>query len=207
MFTKIKEKFRKISSVICEAIQASTRLIVNSYFKSLRGKENFWIVLFGWGVLLYVASVCMGFWAIKAQAYVFPTWAIKTQVYLINSSLIDVSLLKALLLDVVLLPAGIIGVLGFVLVFLYPPVLIFSLFKNSKKTVYKILSGILFFYFLLFHYVVSHLIFFSSIFLTKESKSGTTLATGLSIYILIKTIKTLSTESLTSSTSCNQNLK
>ena len=40
--------------------------IKTSYFKSLRGEENFWVVLFGWGIGIYAITVFISFCLITA---------------------------------------------------------------------------------------------------------------------------------------------
>lgn len=78
--------------------------------RSLRGEEKLWIVFWLWGVTLYLASLIIGFIA-----------------------LFETSIHYSRIGDVV-------GWLGFALVYIYPFIFIFSIWRCSKNTRHKLFN-------------------------------------------------------------------
>lgn len=148
--------------------------IKNSYFKSLRGEENFWVVLLRWGILLFLTSITMGF----LTAFITE--------FLINA--INNDFLNTLCF----LIRGIVGGLGIVLVFIYPLMLIFSLIRCATNYSFYyvllaiIVSSVLGVIILLLHVAIllGSVSFIQSSKISLIASSVTLIA---SIYILIKT--------------------
>lgn len=162
------------------------RAIKSSYFKSLKGEENFWVVLLGWGVGVYVLSISIGF-------SVFPV--LKFLSLELSANLSSEVILK-IAQDLIFMPVGMIGALGMILIFVYPFLFVFSLVKcaSNCSLVYLIFSILLSLIFSALHYVWSYyLTFFGSLMFILASKSGAVFIFGIAVYILIKTAKTLLT--------------
>lgn len=130
--------------------------IKNSYFKSLKGDENFWVVLLGWGFGLH--SIIMI--SCSSTAYFFK------KIVEVHAYLEQINLKKTyfILLDILLtLFSGSIILLNVILI-LYP--LVFSLFllKNLNKRKVKQVFATLTYFILVC--LVSSLIFITNLVLT-----------------------------------------
>ena len=183
----VKEIIKSIFSFpkkICVAIR-------NSYFRSLRGEENFWVVVFGWGVLLYVGSFFIGFWSIK-----LPLLLIKHK--------INIFLLPKIWPFIL----TIVGVLGIIFVFIYPFTFAFCIMRSSFRSdsAYIVLASIFVIIFTLFHIFAAQFFLGVSLGLLKSQLFSkyfvvrtlsiliVVLMATLFSYITFKTIKTLSTK-------------
>lgn len=169
------------------------KAIRDSYYRALRGEENFWAVLLGWGVLLYVASFFIGFWAIKLPIILAVTFP--------NNDPRFLYYIHAVILNFI-------ATSGLILVFIYPFIFAYSLIKISKRDVALFILAILIIVaFIYFHLVASQIFLGVSIGIFKSSFhyrqhfpaklfsvltiAGTTI---LFFYITFKTFKTLSTK-------------
>jgi len=167
--------------------------IKNSYFKSLRGEENFWVVLFGWGIGLYIASLVIG-----AVGFVA-----------ISNFARETNLLQTILLKFWLMVWVWIGFLGLVLVLVYPFVFSFSLMRCAIRSGagYVITAIIALIILLRVHYAISipNLLNLSLQLVISTINSGvlvgqilgvTALIIILSLfaYIIKQTLKTLLTK-------------
>lgn len=125
-----------------------------SFFKSLKGKESFWVVFFGWGVLFYCVSVLIMF------CMIFPlTEGIKgfikfNHLDIVLKSFVFVAIIIDYILKILL------GIFGFMMIFLYPIIFSLILIKNIKK---KDLYLIIFFLLLLISFIFLHVFLFAKL--------------------------------------------
>ncbi len=99
------------------------KVIKTSYMKSLKGEEKLWKVIWLWGFLLYVGSIAIGF-GMMSYHNLAENILGYDPISLRNRTIIS---------DLVLIPLGILGVCGIILLIVYPFVFIFSLFRCSEK--------------------------------------------------------------------------
>lgn len=99
------------------------KVIKTSYLKSLRGEEKFWVVVWLWGFLLYGGSIAIGFGMVNYHHF------IKNILGYDPSALQN----KTIISDLVLIPFGMLGVFGLILLIVYPAVFVVSMFRCSEK--------------------------------------------------------------------------
>ena len=168
--------------------------IKNSYFRSLKGEENFWVVVLGWGAGLYLGSFIVGALAITGLTNFIPA-----------HNIFETVLLKLWPLIIVW-----VGALGLILIFLYPFILSLALIKCAYPSkIYTTLGLIFLLVFFRIHYVISLSLAPTSIGLIKEmlqselmsvqvtSIIGIISISALFIYTLINTLKFLNIQRLT----------
>jgi hypothetical protein len=112
-------------------------MIKRSYFRFIKGEENFWVVLFGWGALFYTLSLIVSFYTFMINLLVF----------------LNIPFLKF----VIFFLDGVVESMGVIMVFIYPVVLLVSLIKSSRKYsfVYTTLAIMFLTLFLLIHCALS----------------------------------------------------
>lgn len=150
--------------------------IRNSYFRSLRGEENFWVVLFGWGVFFYTLATIIVVFLLTDRS--------------ILSLLFGFWPLTILMMILIGLPSAL-------LIFNYPFILLTSLLRSSKKRIYSLSSIILFFCFLPLHCIIAYnllmmLLVITNALLFKDkisAISGLILIFISLIYTLLKIVK------------------
>jgi hypothetical protein len=171
--------------------------IKNSYFKSLKGEEKLWKVIWLWGVFLYVGSIAVGFAMIFYHD--FGQFVLNYLHYDQHKSADNffLKIYATIISNVIFIPMGIVGVFGLILAFLYPLVLAFSLFKCSINKSFKhVVYAVLFLcIFLKIHLIEYKYIGFGSMLHLASSGEvliiGPLLAIFLTIFITFKTIKSL----------------
>jgi hypothetical protein len=151
-----------------------------SYFKSLKGEENFWTVFFNWGIFLYISSIITGY----CTLYLY--WALSKVVEIFHGPL------NHLIAEIVYIPVGIIGTLGFTLILIYPFVVIYSLFKCTKKELKYILGTlILLIIFLLIQICLDFFATFGALMFFKSSFTGGILGIVMVVTVMVRTFKAL----------------
>jgi len=158
------------------------QVIKSSYFKSLKGEENFWVVLLGWGVGVYGLSIFFSFCLVAA----------------LGKSGLSISdhINRDLLFNWVIgAPFSFVGPFGLVFAFIYPLLFAYALIKSSTKrsilyVSFSIVILVIFFYAHLF-YKVSRIIAFGSLFLIVISPLAWIVGLICIILIVKKTIKSL----------------
>lgn len=171
------------------------KVVKTSYLKSLKGEEKLWKVIWLWGFFLYAGSIAIGFGMVNYHHF------IKNILGYDPAALQN----KTIISDLVLIPFGMLGVFGLILLIVYPAVFVVSLFRcdgngDNKKFFYKIIVSVIF---AIIHIYVSVLllIFGSVMFLMAgnphkgnlylSSISGVLMAVALAIFIRKETIKSL----------------
>jgi hypothetical protein len=125
----------------------------NSFKRFVKGKENFWITLLGWGIGFY------GLCVIIIQHIAQFSLSIYFYKYLGNSGMIAVLVKIGIILVCTIIQ--IFGIIWLFLAFIYPFIFIFSLIRSSLRdtVVYVIFAVMVAIIFIIFHI----LLFFMSI--------------------------------------------
>jgi hypothetical protein len=120
------------------------QILKNSFRKFLRGEEDFWITLLGWGIGFYIILIVI-------FIAVIPLFL---QFTVLTSNLWDVA--KIILFGLFMVAIQLCGILWFLLLIVYPFIFIFSLVKSSLKhsIIYKIFACFMVFVFLILHFGV-----------------------------------------------------
>lgn len=165
--------------------------IKNSYFRSLKGEENFWIVLFGWGVLLYVGFFYIWSYTLNSLYFLFKNAEFLKEELFIFFLSFTFHLLSIFLFCFTAF-----------FIIIYPLILNFALVWISFKRniVFFVLFLVLLLLFLGFHLFVSQFIItwtkIFSVVMAGKSNIMVIIITSilmliLLIYTIAKTIKTL----------------
>jgi hypothetical protein len=118
--------------------------IAVSFKKFLRGEEDFWITLLGWGVLLYFVSIMIFIY--------IPILSFSTIFYFPNSWIGFTMTLTI----IVFLLIQICGIFWLLFLFIYPFIFTFSIIKSSLRhtMVYVILACVTVLFFVIFHIII-----------------------------------------------------
>ncbi len=120
--------------------------IIVSFKKFLRGEEDFWITLLGWGMGFYFISIN----TVRYVAY-FYIFCLKFFMPLVNDNIFGV--FKTILFVIISIIVQICGFYVLILYFIYPLIFIFSLIRSSLRNtfVYVVFAYVVVIIFVPFH--------------------------------------------------------